>query len=156
MLTYDSLFVNSFVECGMRNVLDILIFFFSDRIYPAMRGGRQRDLRHSYGGQVLHNTGGQVLHNTGGQVRFTTTPFMTGFPLRSNTQIYMDCRDVFPVFLIGQGLCWKLVAGPAWIAISPVLSLMVSSSTDQLPFLKRMQACPPIKSAFTLCSDLVI
>jgi hypothetical protein len=22
-----------------------------------------------------------------------------------------DCRDVFPVFLFGQGSCWKLVAG---------------------------------------------
>ena len=41
--------------------------FILDRIFPA--GPRQRDLR----------------HNNGGQVRFTTTPFMTGFPLRSNT-----------------------------------------------------------------------
>jgi hypothetical protein len=112
----------------MRNVLDILIFFFSDRIYPACAGPRQRDLR--------HNTGGQVLHNTGGQVRFTTTPFMTGFPLRSNTQIYMDCRDVFPVFLIGQGLCWKLVTGPAWIAISLVPSLMLPVVPVSFPFSK--------------------
>jgi len=61
---------------------------FSDRIYPAYicAGPRQRDLRHSYGGQV----------------RFTTTPFMTGFPLRSNTQVYMDCQAVFPAFLFGQ------------------------------------------------------
>ncbi len=62
-----------------------------------------------------------------------------------------NCRDVFPVFSFEQGLCWKLVTGPAWIAISLVSSLMASSSTGQLPFLKRMQACPPIKSAFTLC-----
>ncbi len=56
-------------------------------------------------------------------------------PLRSNTQIHMGCRAVFLVFLFAQGLCWKLVTGPAWIAISPVPSLMASSSTDQLPFL---------------------
>ena len=46
-----------------------------------------------------------------------------------------DFQDVFLVFLFGQGLCWKLVTAPAWIAISLVPSLMASSSTDQLPFL---------------------
>jgi hypothetical protein len=51
-----------------------MAFFFAglDRISrngPPCAGPRQRDLRHDYGGQV----------------RFTTTPFMTGFPLRPNT-----------------------------------------------------------------------
>jgi hypothetical protein len=48
-----------------------LDIFFQTGFTPPCAGPRQRDLRHSYGGQVLHNTGGQV--------RFTTTPFMTGF-----------------------------------------------------------------------------
>jgi hypothetical protein len=70
----------------------IFWYFFQTGFTPPCAGPRQRDLRHSYGGQV----------------RFTMTPFMTGFPFRSNTQIYMDCQDVFLVFLFGQGLCWKL------------------------------------------------
>jgi hypothetical protein len=44
------------------------ILLFQTGFTPPCAGPRQRDLRHSYGGQVLHNTGGQVRFTTTGKV----------------------------------------------------------------------------------------
>ena len=60
--------------------------------------------------------------------------FQTGFTPPCAGQAWI-IGMFFLLFYFGQGSCWKLVTGPAWIAISPVPSLMASSSTDQLPFL---------------------